>query len=47
MRAYLQALSGESLSQQQVDTHLQEVRECHDASAILARFAQLTLAEVA
>ncbi len=47
MRAYLQALSGDSLSQQQVDAHLQEVRECHDASAILARFAQLTLAEVA
>ena len=47
MRAYLQALSGEGLTQQQVDAHLQDVRECHDASGILARFAQLTLAEVA
>ncbi|BAP12903.1 MAG: glutamine amidotransferase [Alcanivorax borkumensis] len=47
MRSYLQRLSGEGLMQQQVDTHLQNVRECRDASAILARFAQLTLAQVA
>ena len=47
MRAYLQALSGDSLTQQQVDTHLQDVRECQDASSILARFARLTLPQVA
>ena len=47
MRAYLQALSGDSLTQQQVDTHLQDVRECQDASSTLARFARLTLPQVA
>jgi GMP synthase (glutamine-hydrolysing) len=47
MRAYLQALRGEGLSQQQVDSHLPEVRECDDASAILGRFAQLTAVQVA
>ncbi|WP_235901628.1 glutamine amidotransferase [Alcanivorax sediminis] len=47
MRAYLQALSGESLTQQQVDTYLQEVRECEDASSILSSFARLILPQVA
>lgn len=47
MRAYLQALSGDSLTQQQVDTYLQEVRECEDASSILAGFARLILPQVA
>ncbi|MZR63089.1 glutamine amidotransferase [Alcanivorax sp. DP30] len=47
MRAYLQALSGDSLTQQQVDTYLQDVRECEDASSILAGFARLILPQVA
>ncbi|EKF73661.1 glutamine amidotransferase [Alcanivorax hongdengensis A-11-3] len=47
MRAYLQALRGDSLSDQQVDHHLPEVRECRDATAILGRFAQLAMARVA
>lgn len=47
MRAYLQALSGDSLTQQQVDTYTQEVRECEDASSILASFARLILPQVA
>lgn len=47
MRAYLQALRGEGLTQQQVDSHLPEVRECDDASTILGRFARLTAAQVA
>ncbi|KGD64116.1 glutamine amidotransferase [Alcanivorax nanhaiticus] len=47
MRAYLQALSGDSLSQEQVDTYLQDVRECDDASSILAGFARLILPQVA
>ena len=47
MRAYLQALSGDTLTQQQVDHHLPEVRECTGASSILGRFAQLTAAQVA
>ncbi|WP_290523496.1 glutamine amidotransferase [Alcanivorax sp.] len=47
MRAYLQTLSGDSLSQQQVDTYLQDVRECEDASSILASFAKLILPQVA
>ena len=47
MRAYLQALRGEGLTQQQVDSHLPEVRECDDASAILGRFARLSAVQVA
>ena len=47
MRAYLQALSGDSLTQKQVDTYLQEVIECEDASSILAGFARLILPQVA
>ena len=47
MRAYLQALRGEGLTQQQVDSHLPEVRECDDARTILNRFALLTAAQVA
>ena len=45
--AYLQALRGEGLTQQQVDSHLPEVRECDDASAILGRFARLSAVQVA
>ena len=47
MRAYLQAMSGDSLTQQQVDTYLQEVRECEDASSLLSSFARMILPQVA
>lgn len=39
-RAYLQAQRGRALSDQQVDDAMPKVRECQQASSILARFAE-------
>ena len=38
-RAYLQAMRGQQLSDQQVDDLLPSVRECPQAGAVLAHFA--------